>query len=128
MNTRVRITDVAPRDGLQAEQSVVPTSDKATLVGLVQQTGVEEVEVSSFVSPKWIPQLGDAAELFELVAASKPEGVLYSALVPNMRGLEAAIAVQARSRSPTAALNPAYAVMPCCLPTLPAGPCGQSGR
>ncbi|MCR9074465.1 MAG: hydroxymethylglutaryl-CoA lyase [bacterium] len=98
MSTHVRITDVAPRDGLQAEQSVVPTSDKATLVGLVQQTGVEEVEVSSFVSPKWIPQLGDAAELFELVATSKPENVLYSALVPNMRGLEAAIAVNQHAR------------------------------
>ena len=98
MNTRVRITDVAPRDGLQAEESIVPTSDKATLVGLVQQTGVDEVEVSSFVSPKWIPQLGDATELFEMLAASKPEGVIYSALVPNMRGLDTAIAVNQHAR------------------------------
>lgn len=98
MSDQVRITDVAPRDGLQAEQSIVPTSDKATLVGLVQQTGVNEVEVSSFVSPKWIPQLGDASALFELIASSKPEGVVYSALVPNMRGLESAIAVNQHAR------------------------------
>jgi hydroxymethylglutaryl-CoA lyase len=98
MSDQVRITDVAPRDGLQAEQSIVPTSDKATLVGLVQQSGVDEVEVSSFVSPKWIPQLGDAATLFEMIASSKPEGVIYSALVPNMRGLESAIAVNQHAR------------------------------
>lgn len=98
MSDQVRITDVAPRDGLQAEQSIVPTSDKATLVGLVQQTGVNEVEVSSFVSPKWIPQLGDASALFEMIASSKPEGVIYSALVPNMRGLESAIAVNQHAR------------------------------
>jgi len=98
MSQRVRITDVAPRDGLQAEPTIVSTSDKATLVGLVQQTGVEEVEVSSFVSPKWIPQLGDASALFDLIAPSKPDGVIYSALVPNMRGLESAIAVNQRAR------------------------------
>ncbi len=98
MSTHIRITDVAPRDGLQAEKAIVHTIDKATLVGLVQSTGVDEVEVSSFVSPKWIPQLGDATELFELIAASKPEDVLYSALVPNMRGLESAIAVNQHAR------------------------------
>ena len=98
MNTAVRITDVAPRDGLQAESAIVPTGDKAKLVELVQQTGVNEVEVSSFVSPKWIPQLGDAHELFSMIASSKPAGVLYSALVPNAKGLDAALQVNQAAR------------------------------
>ena len=92
-NTFIRITDVAPRDGLQAETAIIDTAAKAKLTKLVQKTGVAEVEVSSFVSPKWIPQLGDAAAVFELIAPTKPEGVLYSALVPNERGLDAAIEV-----------------------------------
>lgn len=94
----VRITDVAPRDGLQAETAQVPTARKAELVRAVQRTGVAEVEVSSFVSPKWIPQLGDASELFALLAADKPAGVLYSALVPNERGFDAALAVNRNAR------------------------------
>ena len=92
-NNFIRITDVAPRDGLQAETAIIDTAAKAKLTQLVQQTGVAEVEVSSFVSPKWIPQLGDAAAVFELIAPTKPDGVLYSALVPNERGLDVAIEV-----------------------------------
>lgn len=94
----IRITDVSPRDGLQAELSIVATADKAQLVRLVQQTGVREVEVSSFVSPKWVPQLGDAAVLFDMLAAGKPEPVVYSALVPNSKGLDAAIGVNRHAR------------------------------
>lgn len=98
MNSNVRITDVSPRDGLQAETVIVETAKKAQLAQLVQRTGIAEVEVSSFVSPKWIPQLGDAAEVFDLIASSKPAGVMYSALVPNERGLDAAIAVNQAAR------------------------------
>lgn len=94
----IRITDVAPRDGLQAETMPVPTERKAELVRAVQRTGVAEVEVSSFVSPKWIPQLGDAGELFAMLAGDKPDGVLYSALVPNDRGLDAALGVNRAAR------------------------------
>jgi len=94
----VRITDVAPRDGLQAEGGVVETGRKADLVRAIEGAGVDEVEVSSFVSPKWVPQLGDAAELFGLIAGGKPEGMIYSALVPNERGLEGALAVNADAR------------------------------
>ncbi len=94
----VRITDVAPRDGLQAEGGVVETGDKAALVRAIEGAGVDEVEVSSFVSPKWVPQLGDAAELFGLIAGGKPEGMIYSALVPNERGFEGALAVNADAR------------------------------
>jgi hydroxymethylglutaryl-CoA lyase len=99
VNSKVRITDVAPRDGLQAESSLIDTSTKAQLVELVQKTGVREVEVSSFVSPKWIPQLGDASKLFEMIATSKPEGVLYSALIPNARGLESALGINNQAKS-----------------------------
>lgn len=98
MTSRVRITDVSPRDGLQAEKAIVPTVDKARLVELVRRANVDEIEVSSFVSPKWVPQLGDASELFELVTHHKGEGACYSALVPNMRGLESAIEVNKRAR------------------------------
>ncbi|MEM9373003.1 MAG: hydroxymethylglutaryl-CoA lyase [Planctomycetota bacterium] len=94
----IRITDVSARDGLQAETSPVPTERKAELVRAVQRTGVDEVEVSSFVSPKWIPQLGDAPELFEMLAGAKPEHIVYSALVPNMRGFESALSVNRSAR------------------------------
>jgi hydroxymethylglutaryl-CoA lyase len=90
---RVRITDVAPRDGLQNEAGVIPTSGKAELVRLLCRSGVDEVEVSSFVSPRWVPQLADAAEVFAAVAADKPAGVMFSALVPNEKGMQTALAV-----------------------------------
>jgi hydroxymethylglutaryl-CoA lyase len=109
MSNVVRITDVAPRDGLQNEPGVIPTAEKVRLVELLCATGVDEVEVSSFVSPKWVPQLGDAAEVF--AALRERAGVLesqpprpasgrgslsrpvFSVLVPNEKGLEGAIAV-----------------------------------
>ena len=97
MNARVRITDVAPRDGLQNEPNPVPTAAKIELVNRIAGAGVDEVEVSSFVSPKWIPQLGDAAEVFAGVSAAKPPGCLFSALVPNEQGMLAALEVNARA-------------------------------
>ncbi|MEZ6243833.1 MAG: hydroxymethylglutaryl-CoA lyase [Phycisphaerales bacterium] len=93
MSERVRITDVAPRDGLQNEPGSIPTDEKAELVGRLAVVGVDEVEVSSFVSPRWVPQLGDASELFALVADAKPEEVVFSALVPNEKGMRAALHV-----------------------------------
>lgn len=92
---RIRITDVAPRDGLQNESGVIPARDKAELVGLLCDAGVDEVEVSSFVSAKWVPQLGDAEEVFALARARKRPGVIFSALAPNERGLEALLRVNA---------------------------------
>ncbi len=97
MTGPVRITDVSPRDGLQNESGSVPTSEKARLVELVSRTGVEEVEITSFVSPKWIPQLGDAPELCDLLAQRKPPDVVWSALVPNERGLDALLAANERA-------------------------------
>src|SRR5262249_49089179 len=89
----VRITDVSPRDGLQNESGVIPTSEKVELVRMLCETGVDEVEVSSFVSPKWVPQLGDAEEVFLGAAASKPSGMCFSALVPNDKGMDGFVGV-----------------------------------
>jgi len=95
MTDRIRITDVAPRDGLQNEAARIPTEAKARLVRALLAAGVDEVEVSSFVSPKWIPQLGDAAELFAAIApdAKAHPSVVCSALVPNEKGAQGAIEV-----------------------------------
>ena len=97
MGERVRITDVAPRDGLQNESGRVPASEKARLIDAIARSGVDEVEVTSFVSPKWIPQLGDAAEVCRLIAPDKPEGVIYSALVPNEKGMERLLEANAQA-------------------------------
>lgn len=98
MPARVRITDVAPRDGLQNEPALIPAADKVRLVELLCASGVDEVEVSSFVSPRWVPQLGDAAAVFEALRGRKPAGVQFSALVPNEKGMQAALAVNAAGR------------------------------
>lgn len=86
----VRITDVSPRDGLQNEPGVILTADKVRLIELLTDTGVDEIELTSFVSPKWVPQLGDAAEV---IGALKPphRGRGFSALVPNIKGMESAV-------------------------------------
>lgn len=97
MVDRVRITDVSPRDGLQNERGVVSTSDKVRLVELLARSGVDEIEVSSFVSPKWVPQLGDAAEVFARLSESWNGSPMLSALVPNEKGFDAACAVNERA-------------------------------
>ena len=75
MSTRVRITDVSPRDGLQNEKAIISVADKVRLVELLCATGVDEIEVTSFVSPKWVPQLGDAKEVLrELSLRPSPGG------------------------------------------------------
>ena len=97
MPDRVRITDVSPRDGLQNEPGVIPTADKVRLIEHLCRTGVDEIEATSFVSPKWVPQLGDARAVLEQVTQSLREnwtdpklpGVpCLSVLVPNARGME----------------------------------------
>ncbi len=98
MPEQIRITDVSPRDGLQNEPGVIATAEKVRLVELLCATGVDEIEVSSFVSPKWVPQLGDAAEVFSRINALdlKAAGTGFarlSALVPNDKGLQAALDV-----------------------------------
>src|SRR5256885_642563 len=84
----IRITEVGPRDGLQNEALPVSTDAKVAFIDLLSASGVAEIEVSSFVSPKWIPQLGDAVAVFQRI--QRRPGVVYSALVPNEQGMEAA--------------------------------------
>ena len=87
---QVRIVDVGPRDGLQNESAPVTTAQKVELVQRLQAAGLKELEVASFVSPKWVPQMADSAAV--LAAIERRPGVRYSALTPNMKGLEAALA------------------------------------
>ena len=88
----IRIVEVGPRDGLQNETQTIPTAVKVAFVDALSRTGVPEVEVSAFVSPKWIPQLADAHEVFGSI--ERVPGVVYSALVPNEHGLERALAAK----------------------------------
>ncbi|MEO8007578.1 MAG: hydroxymethylglutaryl-CoA lyase [Betaproteobacteria bacterium] len=90
---RVKIVDVSPRDGLQNESGTVPTDVKVELVNRLADAGLQAVEAGSFVSPKWVPQMADSAEV--MVRIRRKPGVAYPVLVPNMKGLEAAIAVKA---------------------------------
>jgi hydroxymethylglutaryl-CoA lyase len=88
--SKVKLVDVGPRDGLQNEQEPVPAAVKIALVHGLQEAGLREIEVTSFVSPKWVPQMADNAEVMAGIA--RQPGVRYSVLTPNMKGLEAALA------------------------------------
>jgi hydroxymethylglutaryl-CoA lyase len=88
-----RIVEVGPRDGLQNEAAFVPTADKIALIDRLAACGLRTVEATSFVSPKWVPQLADAAEVF--AGITKQPGVAYPVLVPNEQGYERARAVGA---------------------------------
>jgi hydroxymethylglutaryl-CoA lyase len=94
MTEAVTIVEVAPRDGLQPLTTFVPTEDKIALVRALAAAGLVEIEATSFVSPKAIPQLSDAAEV--LAAANAIPGLLASVLVPNRKGVERALAAGAR--------------------------------
>jgi hydroxymethylglutaryl-CoA lyase len=87
---RVTIYEVGPRDGLQNESRMVPTAEKIAFIDALSECGLRHIEISSFVNPKWIPQLADAAEVSRGIR--RRAGVLYSALVPNRKGLETALA------------------------------------
>ena len=89
MNNLVKIFEVGPRDGLQNETKLIKTSDKIRLVDMLTDCGFSHIETSSFVSPKWVPQMADAAEVFAGIA--KKNSTVYSALTPNIRGFDAAI-------------------------------------
>src|SRR4051812_7662992 len=91
---RVTVVEVGPRDGLQNEARQVPTADKIAFVDRLSAAGLPVVEVSAFVSPKWIPRLADAGEVF--AGITPRAGVRYPALVPNLAGLERAIAAGVR--------------------------------
>jgi hydroxymethylglutaryl-CoA lyase len=90
---QVRIVEVGPRDGLQNEKTIIPTTAKIELIDRLTATGLQTVEATSFVSPKWVPQLADAAEVY--AGITRKSGVAYPVLVPNLQGYERARAVGA---------------------------------
>jgi hydroxymethylglutaryl-CoA lyase len=91
--SHVRIVEVGARDGLQNEKAIVPTATKIELIDRLSATGLQAIEATSFVSPKWVPQLADAAEVYS--AIRKKPGVRYPVLVPNLQGYERARSVGA---------------------------------
>lgn len=93
MAERVTIFEVGPRDGLQNEPKFIATADKIKLIDLLSVTGLTRIEVTSFVSPRWVPQLADAAEV--LAGIRRAPGISYAALTPNLRGVNAALAAKA---------------------------------
>ena len=88
--TRITVVEVGPRDGLQNERAVVATADKIEFVNRLSAANLAVIEVSAFVSPKWVPQMADAADVF--AGITRRPGIRYSALVPNLAGLERAMA------------------------------------
>jgi hydroxymethylglutaryl-CoA lyase len=87
--SKVKLVDVGPRDGLQNEKASVPAAVKIELVHRLQDAGLTEIEVTSFVSPKWVPQMADAAEV--MAGMQRKPGVRYSVLTPNLKGFESAV-------------------------------------
>ncbi|WP_201487429.1 hydroxymethylglutaryl-CoA lyase [Pseudomonas sp. OF001] len=102
----VRLVEVGPRDGLQNEKQPISVADKVRLVDDLSAAGVEYVEVGSFVSPKWVPQMAGSAEVFAQIR-QKP-GVTYAALTPNMQGFEAAMLAEVKEVAVFAAASEAF--------------------
>src|SRR5690242_21245477 len=92
MPTRVTVYEVGPRDGLQNEKISLSTRDKIAFVDRLSAAGLPVIEVSAFVSPKWVPQMADAVEVF--AGITRRPGTRYTALVPNLAGLDRAIAAR----------------------------------
>ncbi|MGB0507283.1 MAG: hydroxymethylglutaryl-CoA lyase [Pikeienuella sp.] len=93
MNNHVTIFEMGPRDGLQNESRVIASADKIKLVDMLTAAGFSKIEAASFVSPKWVPQMADGAEV--LAGITRREGVRYTALTPNLKGYERAKAAKA---------------------------------
>ncbi len=93
MSDQVLVFEMAPRDGLQNEERIIPTEDKIALVDALSRSGLGKIETASFVSPKWVPQMADGAEV--MTGITRRAGVAYTALTPNMKGLERALAAGA---------------------------------
>ena len=109
---RVEIYEVGPRDGLQNESAVVPVAVKAQFLDRLADAGLTTLEATSFVHPKWVPQLADAADL--LAVLDRRDGVGYPVLVPNERGLDRALEAGVRH----AAVSPRYSTNWLAMPTL----------
>jgi hydroxymethylglutaryl-CoA lyase len=93
MSDIVHIYEVGPRDGLQNEKNIIPTARKIELIDLLSRAGLRKIEATSFVSPKWVPQLADAAEV--MAGINRMGSVDYAVLTPNLKGFERAIAAGA---------------------------------
>ena len=106
MPDRIRIVEVGPRDGLQNEKTLVPAAAKIELIDRLSRTGLRTIEATSFVSPKWVPQLADAAEVFAGIA--RRPGIAYPVLVPNLQGYERAVAVGAEEVAVFTAASDAF--------------------
>ncbi len=104
--TRVRIVEMGPRDGLQNEKQLVPLATKLELIDRLADAGLREIVARSFVSPKWVPQMGDHAELMR--ALRRRPGVSYPVLTPNLQGFEAALAAGADRVAVFAAASEAF--------------------
>lgn len=102
----VRIVEVGPRDGLQNEKTIIPAATKIELIRRLGECGLRSIEATSFVSPKWVPQLADAAEVFASI--TQLPGVSYPVLVPNEQGYDRARAVGAREVAVFSAASEAF--------------------
>ena len=91
--TQVKLVEVGPRDGLQNEKQAVSAADKIALIAKLGEAGLTAIEATAFVSPKWVPQMADAAEVMRGI--TRIPGVTYSVLTPNLKGFEAALAAGA---------------------------------
>jgi hydroxymethylglutaryl-CoA lyase len=103
---RVRLVEVGPRDGLQNESQPISVTDKVMLVNELTDAGLGYIEVGSFVSPKWVPQMAGSAQVFANIA--RKDGVTYAALAPNMRGFEDALAAGVKEVAVFAAASEAF--------------------
>jgi hydroxymethylglutaryl-CoA lyase len=103
---RVKIVEVGPRDGLQNEAAIVPTDVKIELINRLSATGLSAIEATSFVSPKWVPQMADNAQV--MIGITRRPGVSYPVLVPGMQGFEAAVAAGAEEIAVFGAASEAF--------------------
>jgi len=107
--SKVRIVEVSPRDGLQNEKPSVPTATKIELVRRLGAAGLKTIEATAFVSPKWVPQMADNADVMAGIARLQGDGgINYPVLVPNLKGLEAALAAGAREVAVFGAASEAF--------------------
>src|SRR6476646_2672538 len=106
MPSHVRLVEVGPRDGLQNEKTIITTADKIALIDRLSATGLQSIEATSFVSPKWVPQLADAADVF--AGIDRRPGVSYPVLVPNLQGYERARAAGAEEVAVFTAASEAF--------------------
>ncbi|WP_417210158.1 hydroxymethylglutaryl-CoA lyase [Antarctobacter sp.] len=108
MTRDVRIFEVGPRDGLQNETSLIPTPDKIALIDILSSVGFDRIEATSFVSPKWVPQLADAGDLMDGI--TRKAGVRYAVLTPNLTGFERALAAGADEVAVFASASEAFSL------------------